>query len=78
MSDPFDTDETRVVDTTGWIPMQLQRAGFLQDRCKQLEPFLKDGELAKLQAIYELWSYADMSLDQLLFMRELELRARGD
>lgn len=70
-------DTQDVVDTTDWIPMGLQPAGKLQDDCKRLEAFALPGEIPQLQSVYDAGSYAELDIDQLLLMRELEVRARG-
>lgn len=67
-----------VVDHSRFPPMQLQPGDILQQDCKRLEPWLREGEQAQLQAVYDTDSYAMLSVEQLLFIRELELRARDE
>lgn len=72
-----DPDIQPLVDTTGWIPMQLQPANQLQLDAQRLEPFAHEPEMATLQGVYDKVSYADLTLDELKLMRELEVRSHG-
>lgn len=69
-----DPDTVAVVDTTDWPPMTLQPGDILQTDCKRLEAFATEGEMPRLQAIYDASSYADLTLDQLVLMRDLQVR----
>lgn len=73
MSQPREVLPT-VIDQSRMAPIAFERPGRLQADCERLEAVATEAELPRLQAIYELDSYARLSLDQLLLMRELGLR----
>lgn len=66
-----------VVDTTDWIPMQLQPGDKLQKDCERLQVFATEAEMPLLQSVYEADNYAMLDLAQLELMRTLEVRAHG-
>lgn len=71
-----DPDTLPVMDMSDRPPMALERPGRLQADCQRLEVFATEGEMPRLQAIYDVDSYALLDLDQRLLMNELEGRAR--
>lgn len=66
---------TDIVDTSRMPPIAMERPGRLQADCERLHDVATSEELPRLQAIYDQGGYYSLDVDELLFMRELELRA---